>query len=362
MIYSKEFESRKDKINQICKTLNGRDDKIILQTLYSVANIEETQIGTNLQERLSSTQYSNESLSEFLNHFKREEFNYYSKKDLEILFQELHNRECKTSGIEPRYIVSVKSNKDDRSNGYMVPGSNELNINGTMIDRYKHIESSHNYGKNENTIGAHSVFTLIHETQHTCQMEGVMNFALNRETTKEERGRDAIFFLDLIVAEYAEKAGDQALSAYISNAYWFNYMEHHSNMAPVKFMKNAIKNGDIKDQVFLDALAYRTTNDIHIKEQPTEKRVLDMEKVINKYIGILKNNFQNGPLKKQLVSVLDEFTKLDDKGHSMLRDTLRKDFQEAKDLIKYCESNSQLSKADKKKQLYSNIDFEMLPE
>ena len=340
MIYSNEFEARKNKINDICKSLNGKEDKILLETIYACANVQEAQEGENLQERLSKTPYTNESLSTFMNHFKKEDFNNYSKKELELLFQELHNRECATSGIEPRYIVSVKSNPEDRSNGYMVPGTNELNINGIIIDRYASNESKNNYGKNANTIGAHSALTLIHETQHTCQMEGIMNFVLNREQTKEERGRDAVFFLDMIIGQYAEEKDDKALQDYISNAYWFNFMEHHSNMAPVKFMQNAIKNGDIKDQVFLDALAFRTTNDIHIKEQPTEKRVKDMEKVILKYMGIVNNNIENGPIKEQLMATLEEYTKVDANGHSPLRDGLTRDFENAKNLIKYCQKSS----------------------
>lgn len=345
MIFGKDFENKVDKVNQICKTLKDKDDKILLEALYCVTNIEEAQKGEpgeNLQERLSKTPYTNEPMNVFMNHFKKDDFSKYSKKELALLFQELHNRECKRSEIEPRYIVSVKGNPGDRSNGYMVPGSNELNVNGGIIDRYRNTPSDNNYGKNVNTIGPHSAFTLIHETQHTCQMEGVMNFALNNEKTKEERGRDAIFFLDMAIAQYADEKNDKELQSYISNAYWFNYMEHHSNMAPVKFMQEAIKNGYIKDQVFFDALAYRTTNDIHIKEQPTEKRVLDMEKVIKKYMNILKTNFKDGPLKEQLVNVLDEFTAVDVNGNSMLRTTLTKDFDEAKAMISYCQKNSKI--------------------
>ena len=357
MIYGKEFEERKNKVNEICKNLNGKDDKILLQTLYSVANIEETQPGTNLQERLSKTPYTGESMSQFLNHFKKEEFTKMSKDQMAMLFQELHNRECKRSDIEPRYIVSVKGSAADGSNGYMVPGANELNINGGMIDRYKNVESKDNYGKNANTIGAHSALTLIHETQHTVQMEGVMNFALGREKTKEERGRDAIFFLDMVIGDYAYEKGDKELQNFIRNAYWFNYMEHHSNMAPVKFMQNAIKNGDIKDQVFLDALAYRTTNDIHIKEQPTEKRVIDMEKIIVKYTNIIRNGLKDGPLKNELVTVLDDFCKVDANGNSMLRETLTKDFDNAKELIKYCQKSSKINVKNSLKNVEEEVCF-----
>ena len=205
MKFSNEFEKKVDAVNKMCKSLKDKDDKILLETLYCVANIQETQPGINLQERLSKTPFTNESMNDFMNHFKKGDFSKYNTQQLEMLFQELHNRECKRSGIEPRYIVSVKGKPGDRSNGYMVPGTNELNVNGGIIDRYRNTPSNSNYGKNVNTIGAHSAYTLIHETQHTAQMEAVMNFALNKETTKEERGRDAIFFLDMFIAQNADE-------------------------------------------------------------------------------------------------------------------------------------------------------------
>lgn len=340
MIYGKEFEERKYKANEICKKLFKKEEISLIKTLYNAINLKEDQVGDNLQQRLKSTQYSSLSTQELIKNFRKIRFSYMTNKDMELLFQEIHNRECRKNNVEPRYIVSVKDKLNDKSNGYIVPGSNELNINGAMIKRYNAYNSASNYGKNANTIGAHSLFTLIHETQHTCQMEGIMNFALNREKTKEERGRDAIFFLNMAVSQYAEDKHEKVLEDYIKKNYWYDYMEHHSNMAPVKFMKDAIKNGYIDDPVFLDAITFRTTNDIHIREQSTEKRILEMEKVIKKYLLIFDVKFKDGPLKKQLVSVLEDYTKVDKHGHSPLRDSLRKDFEDAKEMIKYCQNNS----------------------
>lgn len=354
MIFSNEFEEKKEKINKICKDLKDKDDRIIVKTLYDVSNIQETQKGDNLQERLSKTPFTNESMINFLKHFSKEDFSKYSGTELEYLFQELHNRECKRSEIEPRYIVSVK-NKGDMSNGYMVPGTNELNINAGVIDKYRRVESTNNHGKNANTIGAHSALTLIHETQHTVQMEGIMNFALNKEQNKEDRARDAIFFLDTIITDYAYEKGDTELQMFIRNAYWFNYMEHKSNMAPVTFIMKQIKDGTITDKAFLDALAYRTTNDIHIKEQPTEKRVLDMEKILVKYTNIVKTQFKDGPLKSELLSVLDEHLKVGENGNSPFRTSMTNDFNMAKEMIKYCEKNTNKVKNINQKVKIDNI-------
>ena len=48
MTYGKEFESRKEKVNQICKNYIKKDDLILLRTLYACANINEVQPnGTN---------------------------------------------------------------------------------------------------------------------------------------------------------------------------------------------------------------------------------------------------------------------------------------------------------------------------
>ncbi|MBQ7307426.1 MAG: hypothetical protein IJW82_02760 [Clostridia bacterium] len=341
MIYGKEFEDRKNKVNQICKNYIKKDDLILLRTLYSCANINEVQPGNNLKDKLSKTPFSNESMGKFLTHFKKEEFSKYSTQNLEVLFQELHNRQCKALNYEPRCIVSVSRNIDTSTNGYMTPGTNKLNMNGAMISRYNYIPASYNnYGKNMVTIGAHSALTLIHETQHACQMEGIMNFALNRETSKEQRGKDALFFLKMAVSNYAQEKDSKALKDYIKNNYVYDFMEHDANMAAVKFVRDQIKQGNIKDDVFLDALAYRTTRDIHLEEQPLVNRIATMEVVIKKYMELFNAIFKDGPLKQQLSKALNEYTKVDKNGHSPLRDGLIRDFEEAKQLIDYCKQNS----------------------
>lgn len=340
MTYGKEFESRKEKVNQLCKNYIKKDDLILLRTLYACANISEVQPNAT-KTQLTQTPFSNESMRRFLMHFNKQDFSKYSTQGLELLFQELHNRQCKDKGYEPRSIVSVSRDMNNTTNGYMTPGTNKININGSLITRYNYTPASYNnYGKNMETIGAHSAMTLIHETQHACQMEGIMNFALNRETTKEQRGKDALFFLKMALSNYATDKNSKALTDYLKNNYVYDYMEHDANMAAMRFVKEQIKAGNLDNDVFLDALSYRVTKDIHIEEQSIVKRVANMEVVVKKQMELFDLVIKDGPLKQQVTKALKDYTKVDKNGHSPFRDGLIRDFDEAKLLIDYCKQNS----------------------
>lgn len=339
MIFSKTFEEKRKLINDLCKQFEGKEDPSILKSLFSTANIKDRVKGDNLEERLIKTPYSNLSNKDLLALFNFDNVKNLDVQNATLILQELHNRECEQSNIEPRYIVEVRDTKISNCFGYMITGANELNINlGELQKALSTPQDNKNfYCRNQKTIGYHTAFTLIHETQHTCQMENAINFALGKDT-KEEQGRDAVFFLMNVIQEYANK-NDRDLAEYIYKNYSLDFTEHCSNMAPIKFMAKAIKNDEISDPLLLGCMANRIRNDIHIEEQSTSKRIEEMDNVVNYLYGIFKDKFMDGPIKQKTVEVLDEYLKYDKNGNSPFTSTLKNDFKNAKNMISYCETH-----------------------
>lgn len=338
MIYSDKFEAKKEKVNSLCKQLLDKEDKLILEILYDVANVQEVQKGKNLQERLSKTPYSDLSVKQLLDTFTKRKFNELSHYKKALLFQELHNRECKNYKFEPRYIVSLKGSESATYNGYMMPGTNELNLNGYMIRKLSSGEVSNIYGRTPENVGIHFAYTLIHETQHCHQMEKIMDFAIGNDKNEEQNAKSAIFLMNLAVGEYAERNNDKNLQDFIRKAYWYDYMEHCSNMAPVKFMKKAIKNNDVMNMDFYRAMSQRTKSDIHVYDSTIKERISDMEYVIQVYLKVFDEKIADGEIKRKVVDILNDFTKVDENGDSKLRKSLKKDFDMARKMIDYCDT------------------------
>ena len=340
--FSKEFEERRKKVNSIIKGLQGKEDKNILQAIYSVSNVQDNHYDEDKLDKVNRTFFTGMPMKELLSHFKKDVFNSKGPKYYEELFQEIYNRQTKDNGYEPRYLVEV-SGDAATTNGFMRHGTNMLNINAGMIEKYKKVDefTDNSDRKNATTIGAHSLLTLVHETQHTFQSEGIMKFALKEdENNLHDKRRNAICLARMSLSNYLHYNGDmkneddKKIYDLLRNTYWFDYMEHDSNMAPVKFLNKHIKNGNITDEVFIKAGKQRAVNDIHINKVANEseipatlyERADKMEEVIKGYYKYFKEKMQDGEIKNQVCQVLEEYLKVDINGKSEFYKDITKDF------------------------------------
>ena len=355
--YSHQFEDKRKTLNTLIKSLNGKEDRAILRAIYGVTNIDDFYNRPDRLDRVKKTAFSGVDTKTLLGHFRKDIFNTKGNNYYEEIFQEVYNRQAKFHGYEPRYIVEVAGDSAT-TNGFMRHGANQLNINAGMIEKYKHIDEGTNLSdrKNANTIGAHSLLTLIHETQHTFQSEGVMDFALNKETDPHERARDAIMLMRLSLSQYVNdysrekfnKEENKEIMDLLKNSYWFDSMEHDSNMAPVKFMNRLLKDKVIDDEVFVKAVEQRAIKDIHINKcvdeteipQTLKERGDKMEQVINEYLRHFKNVMQDGTIKNNVVTVMEAYMKKDENGLSQYRKDLNKDFQMCLNFIEYSKKNT----------------------
>ena len=368
--FSDEFEKRRNKVNSVIKSLQAKEDKNILQAIYSVSNIQDNHYDEDKLNKVNKTFFTDMPMKELLSHFKKENFNNKGAKYYEELFQEIYNRQAKDNGYEPRYLVEV-SGDAATTNGFMRHGTNMLNINAGMIEKYKKVDEFTDNAdrKNATTIGAHSLLTLVHETQHTFQSEGIMKFALGEDDENlHDKRRNAICLARMSLSNYLHYNGDmnneddKKIYDLLRNTYWFDYMEHDSNMAPVKFLNKHIKNGNITDEVFIKAGKQRAVNDIHINkvtdqsEIPStlQERAEKMEEVIQGYYKYFKEKMKDGKIKDQVCEVLEGYLKADSEGKSEFNKDITKDFDMC---LKFMGINKKISRKaeDKNQEELANI-------
>lgn len=363
--FSEDFEARREKLNALVKESVGKEDENILKVLYSVTNIENYHEDESKLEGVNGTYFKDLETKDLLKQFTKEVFNGKGNRYYEELFQEIYNRQTKFSNYEPRYVVEV-SGEEGTTNGFMRHGTNMLNINGGMIEKYKKVDEFNENNtdrKNANTIGAHSLLTLIHETQHTFQSEGMMKFALNEEKNEHDRMRNAICLARMSLIYYInsddvdlENPEVKEIQDLVRNNYWFDYMEHDSNMAPIKFLNRQIKNGNLPDKVFIKAGRQRVKNDIHINKVLDEKEIPEtlkeraekMEQIVKGYQKYFSKVMKDGEIKNQVCGVLNDCLNQDQNGKSKFAKSLNEDFNMCLDYIAYAnkvapENDSKLS-------------------
>ncbi|MBQ7307516.1 MAG: hypothetical protein IJW82_03215 [Clostridia bacterium] len=355
--YSPEFEKKKESVNALIKSLKNKEDYNILQAVYSDTNIVDEFYIKEKLDKVNLTYFTGMNQSELLNHFTKDIFNNKGERYYEELFQEIYNRQSKNNGYEPRYLIDC-SGEVGKANGFIRHGSNVLNINSGIIEKYKLIDQYSNdiSTKNANTIGAHTLLTLIHETQHTFQCEGLMNFVLGLDKNNpHDRARNAISLARMSLINYLHSPTTdlrdpdvRELADLIRQNYAYDYMEHDSNMAPIRFLKNELINGTLPSDVFLQAGMQRVIRDIHIDkaswegEIPTllDERATKMESIINGYHKFFEKYMVDGPIKKDVCSVLKDYLKTDELGMSKFRTDLNSDFNMCLNFIEYTKTNT----------------------
>ena len=331
--YKNTFDDRKKKVNELCKALNGKEDKLLLKSIYSIANYQD-KFGIEGQERIASTMFTGQSDKELMGNFLKDKFKDMGEKQMRNLFQELYNRAVTKNGNAPRYVVSVK-NIDDGIMGFMETYTNALEINKNMINRFKGNQGSNVRANNVTTVGPMFANVLLHETQHTCQMENIIKYACGEFTNKEDKARACMSLMKVVVEEYAYSKNDKYLQSYLDKNYWFDFDEHDANMFPMMYIKEMYQKGEIKDKVFAevmhfweeDSLGFKVDWDNKSKANKNfETRLKDMEDVANYCIDIFNKNVQDGELKRDIMNTLNEYMKVDQNGDSPFRTRIQNDF------------------------------------
>lgn len=350
--YSENFEERRNKVNELLEEYSKRDSNFLIKAVYNSTNIENN-VGKYSPEKLSETTFSKCSNQNLLFHFGSTIFPIFENDVLQDLFQEVYNRQSKQKGCEPRYIVKY----DEYSlnvNGYIQPNFNKLFINSAAVDNYRDVltpdTETNRYKYN---LGANTLLSVIHETEHTYQYEGVMRFLLNEETSSSERAKDALVILKEAIGQslnYHYEDGFEPddyfeMLGLYNHTYKFDLQEHDANMATVRFLKDNLKKGHLPDKSFTDTMEYRIKRNLYIDKTPEDKietdlseRLLQMEKILNRFIESFETNFENGELKKQILQVVKPYMQVDNKGNSPFRKDMNNDFNMCLNFLKECEN------------------------
>lgn len=355
-VYSDKFEERRNKVNKIIREKLKVEDYDLLMAIYSATNLEDYHKSPEKADMVNSTYFSGMDTKDLLKFFSKDKFNNKGNKYYEEIFQEIYNRQSKMNGYEPRYIVEV-SGEAKGVNGFMRYGENLLNINAGMIERFKNEDmfSSSIDAKNTNTIGAHTLLTLLHETQHTFQSEGIMKFVLKEDTSNpQERAKNAFNVAKLCLVDHFNNSAKEEnflkykeLEVLVKNNYFFDFMEHDANMAPVKFLNKAVKENWISDKALLKAGQQRVINDIHINQSNSNEEINKclknradaMEEIATKYLSAFKRYVKDGELKDEISQTLEAYLKPDKKGNSQFKKDLYDDFKMCLNFIESVNSN-----------------------
>ena len=331
--YKNNFADRRKKINELCKNLTGVEDKTLLKSLFSIANYED-KFGEEGRNRIASTLFTEYTDKELMENFYRDKFCNMGEKQMTHLFQELYNRATVKNGNDPRYVISVK-NIEDGVMGFMETYSNALEINKKLINRFKNNQSTNVHSHNATTAGAMFANVLLHETQHTCQMENIVKYACGEIDDKEEKARACMSLMKVVVEEIAFNSNDKALSNYLEKNYWYDFDEHDANMYPMMYINDMYKKGEIKDRLFAevmhsweeDSLGFRVDwNSKGKVNKNFDDRIKNMENVANYCIDIFDKKVQDGAIKKDMMETLTEYMKVDENGDSPFRTRIRNDF------------------------------------
>ena len=333
IMYKSQFADRKKKAMEVCRNLNGKEDKILLKSIYSIANYQN-KFGFDAERRIGSTIFTPNTDKELMSNFIRDKFSTMGEKQLTNLFQELYNRAVVNNGNEPRYVVSVK-NIEDGIMGFMETYSNALEVNKAMINRFRNNQGTNVRSNNATTAGPMFANVLLHETQHTCQMENILKYACGELTDKEEKARACMSLMKVVVEEVASAKNDKYLATYLERNYWYDFDEHDANMFPMNYIKNMYEKGNINDRIYAevmhsweeDSLGFKVDWDNKSKVNKNfDNRLKNMEDVAKYCIEVFDENVQDGEMKKDIMKTLNEYMAVDEKGDSPFRNRIREDF------------------------------------
>lgn len=318
-----EFKEKKAIIKSYLNTHYGKLDSGLYELLKSTVEYQDDFLFNPIAKRLlNGTKFSNTKKEELVKLFERENFNKLSKNDYKHLFQEIYNREITSKKYHKRYICKV-------DNDFFAPSqlasvnqaTNKMNVNTDFIyHSIKRDEKLHPERVNSKNIGPVCLLVTLHETNHNAQFESLSEFLCNKNLTKEEKSKIALFFIEnsLLVNAYARRKPE--LIGFINSSYRYSYCEHNANYEAVKTCENEYNNTNSEE--FQQSLAFfaldslknnQNTSFKEISEKDYIKnRLNNMEDVMNKYLDYFDKVTINCELKNEILELAKDYLKKDE--------------------------------------------------
>ncbi|MBQ7308334.1 MAG: hypothetical protein IJW82_07405 [Clostridia bacterium] len=325
------YDELNKKIVEWIKT--GTQDRLLLQTLYSQCNLEHHDMLDGMPDIRDNTKFSALNNEQLVACFSQYFFNGYSKEDLTHLMQEVHNRYIGEHGWDVSRSVCVEYGgpEDEGTFGYCCYADDLLFINKDMIDDAKSI-SNEAESVNEQTVGKYFLDTVWHETKHIIQYEDSIDLALGKTQDPETAFSAAAMIVMMTNFNIADSRGDNRYGDKWQDMYRFHFCEHEANYAALKKSEentpDALKESYDYQMYASDSAAlalgfYPSTTNQSKNLSAAGARVNRIENYLKSQIDYFKKGLKDCPLKQSVLTVLNEYMKEDEHGHSQFRDRLR---------------------------------------
>lgn len=250
-------------------------------------------------DRLHTTIYSNLDDKSLLKKFDYKSFNKLSKEHLQLLFQEVYNRQTKSNDCEPCYIVDIGPNFNSRSIalGSINPSSNRLCINENALEcSIKAKEQSALTGYNYKNASYHYLGIISHETQHSIQYQQIYDLLTGQDMSDYDRNQASINIMSYTLRRMTSYSMNRDIRDVMCNTYSIYNNEHNANLVAIKTIKSMITNygaTETNTQVlnyFIKEclrITYETDISQHIKDRTRRMHqyVGDMLKLFKEYIS-----------------------------------------------------------------------------
>ena len=324
--------------NKIENWFNNKEQDInILRSLYAQSHLEENKMVDRSEDIKKGTMFSKLTNEELLARFEKEHFNKYTDKELKHLFQEAHNRFIKESGLDVTRNVVVKVNSAEPGmGGYVCFADDILFINKHLINQGKATKDMNNI-INEKSIGKVYLDVLLHETKHNIQYEDAIDFALGNKQEKDRAFAGALMIVNNSNFYIADTKKDSTYSMEWRSKYDWHAYEHEANYAAIKRIEQFYDPEKKKTLDYAQFMTLYMDASLHFRPDPNnpeknEKACQDRVKKIEDYVLKQMKYFEKGtedcPLKNNILKAMKEYTTVDEKGHSPLRDRFNKEVRE----------------------------------
>ena len=334
------MNQRYEKMNELLKEWEktGKYDKNILKALFAQVNLENAPQVKADDKLTTETMYSGLSNERLYEMYEKKNFNNLSTKELQHLIQEAHNRFIKSNDLDVTRHVIVESDKEkDGVYGYVCSEDNMLFINKYMIDKAKQTSVNRDHFNAEN-LGKCVLFTAIHESKHVVQFDNSVRFALKENMSKEEMFSGAMTGLNNANFFIADEKGDETYFMQWQAMYDYHFLEHEANYTATTNLEKMIDEDNKNGMPYHQYLAETSLLGLRYMPSLTESnhgkiktRVQKIENYIKKQLAYFEENAQNCPLKNDIIKVINDYIKVDEKGNSDLRTRLFSEIQEMND-------------------------------
>ncbi|MBQ7307196.1 MAG: hypothetical protein IJW82_01565 [Clostridia bacterium] len=325
------FDNKAVDVNAMIKNLKGKEDPVLLKTLFDMVCFEKPII----KENKNVSQLSDDEL---FGKFFPYNFNHTEKRYLLPYFQEVYNRFALNNNHDGRYQVKFNPTKDFKPYGQTSAYNSDIILNYSFVSKMKKKDFDYYLGADRRTVSSFMLMTLFHEAEHTFQFDKALDFATNKDVS----GKNAIFLLELLVKKYVfENAVDGKLpenlknfASKINSSYSLSFMEHDANMTAFNTASNLIKTnilGNNHKIVMKDALERRCKtfleyNIFNCKTTNLSQKSQEMQDTINLYTDFVEANFEDGEIKNRLIKQVREYTKTDKNGNSKFKNDIMDDY------------------------------------